>query len=81
MHLVSRSAPNGARELDDSWPLVDAMAQDLWRLYGAGGSLDWDGVERHLQRIADEARRGARVSRPVPVPVAARPKSHAGRTT
>ena len=43
--------------------LVDVIASDLRRLCSPHGVLRWTDVERHLARIAEEARGAARRSR------------------
>jgi len=54
------------RTRDNMRRLVEAIARELWTLYGSiGGRVDWQGVERHLGGIAEQARNGARDSRAV----------------
>jgi hypothetical protein len=43
--------------------LVDAIARDLWRLYGGAEGLNWDAANRHLASLAREARLEARRAR------------------
>lgn len=47
----------------DMTGLVNALTRDLWRRYAVNGTLDWHGVERHLDRLVDEARRSAQAGR------------------
>jgi hypothetical protein len=55
MQLVIRSAPDRGFDAGVPRVLVEAIARDLWRLYGVSGRLDWAGVERHLRSIVEEA--------------------------
>jgi hypothetical protein len=63
MHLVNRDTPE--READVTRRLVDAIARDVWKLYGGSGTLNWAGVERHLGRMVRQARCEARASEPI----------------
>lgn len=60
MHLVNRFDGARAREIDEAHRLVQAIARELWKRYGQDGSLNWDGVERHLARIVQRARDDSR---------------------
>lgn len=73
MKLVGRCAPSPAPAIDPTRPLVEAIAQELWRLYGRNGTLDWAGAELHLGRIVRQARNDLRDSRRVPPAAPARP--------
>lgn len=48
-------------------PLTNAIATQLQQLYGRGDAMDWAAVESHLERMAAEARNGARAARARPV--------------
>lgn len=43
--------------IDETRRLVDAIAREMWVLYGWKGTLNWNGVERHLQELAARTRR------------------------
>ena len=60
MQLVNGSAADGAREARVSRRLVETIAQEVWLLHGRNGTLNWAAVERHLNRLVERARRGAR---------------------
>ncbi len=67
MQLVRRPAPE-AVEIDRMRRLVDAIAAELWTLYSTNGSLNWEGVERHLELIAQDARRDVLTSQNALIP-------------
>jgi hypothetical protein len=69
MQLVNQLPTD--RESDVTHRLVQAIALELWRLYGRDGTLDWTGVERHLGQIVDKARKDVRDSLSLLVSVAA----------
>jgi len=51
--------PTAARRVDEEAvprQLVEAIASELWALYGKSGRLDREGAERGLARIAREVR-------------------------
>lgn len=50
------------RELSPMRRLIDAIARDLMITCTREGKLDWRRVERCLTGIAEDARRGARIS-------------------
>jgi hypothetical protein len=55
MQKLNRPAPDPAFDIALPPELVEAIAQEMWVLYGRSGSLDWAAVERHLSGILDQA--------------------------
>jgi hypothetical protein len=55
MQLINSSAPDGFNEAGVPRGLVEAIANELWALYGESGRLDWERVERHLSIIVEQA--------------------------
>lgn len=56
MRITIRPIQTPHHELDVTHCLVSAIAEEIWRLYGGNGELNWLEAERHLQRIVEEAR-------------------------
>jgi len=77
MQLAKATAPEQTPAADETRRLVDAMAQELWSLYGRSGSLNWAGIDRHLCRVVAQARRDARDPRAILVPANATSRSAA----
>jgi len=63
MPTTKRTIPYRAHDLDERRRLAEALAQDLWRLYGFKGTLNWIGVERYLRHLVEQARSDVRESR------------------
>jgi hypothetical protein len=53
---VNREAPDPVQEGAAMRRLVEAIADEVWVLYGREGTLNWASVERHLRAIVDRAR-------------------------
>ena len=53
-----------ATESESTHRLIEAIAQDMWARYSRDGTLNWAGVEHHLDRIVRQARIGVRSSAP-----------------
>lgn len=71
MQLVNQRPTDRARESDVTHRLVQAIALELWRLYGRNGTLNWPGVDRHLSHIVNQARNDVRDSLAALISVAA----------
>ncbi len=71
MQLVNQLPTDRARESDVTHRLVQAIALELWRLYGRNGTLNWSGAERHLSQIVNQARNDVRDSLSALISVAA----------
>ncbi len=71
MQLTTQLPTDRAHESDITHRLVQAIALELWRLYGRNGSLNWPGVERHLSHIVNQARNDVRDSLSALISVAA----------
>ncbi len=59
MKIIVRPMVDPQREIDLTRPLVAAIAEELWRLYGGNEHLNWLEAELHLQSIIGEARAAA----------------------
>jgi hypothetical protein len=44
------------REIDLTYRLIAAIAEELWRRYGGNAQLNWLEAEEHLRRIIGEVR-------------------------
>lgn len=69
MHPLTSPNPHIAREIVETHRLSEAIAQDLWQLYGGRGALNWVAVERHLARLVAQARTDVRDPRGVLISV------------
>lgn len=59
MRIVVLPAENDQSEQEVTARLVGAIAEEIWRLCGSRGELEWLEVERALAEMAAEARAGA----------------------
>jgi hypothetical protein len=55
MQIANRQSPDPAFDIALPPCLVEAIAQEMWVLYGRNGTLDWPAVERHLSFIVGQA--------------------------
>ncbi len=63
MLLLNQAGPTPKRNPDDTRRLVDAIAREMCSLHGAGGTLNWNAVERHLSHTVRQARTDLRALR------------------
>lgn len=67
MKILIRSSGSRPRNVDENRLLIEAIAQQMWKIHGRTGVLNWTRVELHLHRIVNQARSEARASEPARV--------------
>ena len=72
MNIIIRPWQEPRLETDLNSRLVSVIAEEIWRLYGADGQLNWPGVERHLAHLVGQARAEAMETELLNLPLAGR---------